>query len=469
MQNSHLVSVLRTFSKKEFRDLQKWLESPFHNQREDVLLLLKYLATNDHLQNERYLKKDKIYAKIFKEEAYDDAKLRQTMYFLLKSVEEFLVYQQMDYDELHIQIKLAGIYRERKLDKPFKKTIRLIQELQEKLPYRNQQYLRNEYLLEQEKYLLLENKERTVKMNLQEVSDALDISFLADKLRQSCLMLAHQAVYKAMYNIGLIEEVLHYIETHHLTTHPAIGIYYYLYQTMADPDTPEHFEALEKQIFEYGSFFPPEEIKDIYLGAINYCIIKLNSGVETFFRKAFELYQKGIEERILFTNNTIDPYLFRNATAVALRLREFEWVDYFIHGYKDYMDEKHRDNFFQFNLARLRFEQNEYDSAIQLLAQTDFDDVLIHMSAKTMLLKIYYELNEIDALESLLESMRTYLNRKELVGAYRPNYQNIIRYTKKLVRINPYNKTQIEKLRQEIATANPITEKNWLLQQLDKL
>lgn len=469
MHNSHLVVVLRTFSKKEWRDLQKWLESPIHNQREDVITFMKYLSTNGHLDSEKHLKKEKIYAKLFPGEAFDDAKLRQTIHFLLKALEEFLIYQKMQEDVTQSQLTLASIYRQRKLDKAFKKSVRIIEELQERLPYRNQQYLRSEYLLQQEKYLFLESKERTVKMNLQEVSDTLDISFLADKLRQSCLMLAHQAVYKAMYSIGLIEEVLHYIEFHNLTEHPAIGIYYYLYQTMADPDTPQHFEALEKQIFEYGAVFPPEEIKDIYLGAINYCIIKLNVGQDSYFRKAFELYRKGIEGKILISNNTIDPYLFRNATAAGLRLREFEWVENFIHSYRDYLDEKYRDNFFRSSLARLRFDQNDYDAAIELLAQTDFDDVLIHMSAKTMLLKIYFELNEIDALESLLESMRTYLNRKELVGAYRPNYQNIIRYTKKLVRINPYDKDRKEKLRQEIMAANPLTEKAWLLKQLESL
>lgn len=467
MQNSHIIIVLRTFSKKELRDLQKWLESPFHNQREDVLLLLKYLTTNDHLENERYLKKEKIYNKIFKGEPFDDAKLRQTMYFLLKSVEAFLVYQQTNNEELHMQITLAGVYRERKLEKAFKKAVRQIENLHVEMPYRNQQFLRYEYLLQQEQYLFLESQERTIKMNLQEVSDALDITYVADKLRQSCLMLAHQAVYKAMYKIGLIDEVLHYVESNQLTENPAIGIYYYLYQTMAEPQKPEHFEALEKQILRHGKVFPSKERKDIYLGAINYCIQMLNLGKDAYWRKAFDLYRLGLEEEILVTDGTIGPYLFRNVTAAGLKLKEYEWVDFFIHKYKDFLEEKHRDNFFQFNLARLRFEQNDYKSAIQLLAQTDFDDVLIHLGAKTMLLKIYYELDETDALESLLESMRTYLNRKELVGAYRPNYQNIIRYTKKLVRINPYDKVRKEKLREEILKANPLSERDWLIKQLE--
>ncbi|MFN7116562.1 MAG: hypothetical protein ACK4TA_07150 [Saprospiraceae bacterium] len=469
MQNSHLIVVLKTFSKKELRDLEKWLESPSHNQRQDVLSLFQYLATNDALDSEKHLKKEKIYGKIFPREPFDDAKLRQTIHFLFKAVEEFLIYQKMQEDVTQSQLTLASIYRQRKLDKAFKKSVRIVEELQTKLPYRNQQYLHSEYLLQQEKYLFLEGKERTIKMNLQEVSDALDASFIADKLRQSCNMLAHQMLYKASYNMGLLEAVLHYIEDNQLTDNPAIGFYYYIYKTLTEEDNATHFEALNEQIQVASHLFPQEEMRGIYLHAINYCIVRLNSGQEAYFRKAFELYKKGIEEKILLTNNTIDPYLFRNVTAVGLKLKEFTWVDFFIHNYKDYLVEEHRENFFKFNLARLRVEQNNYDSAIQLLAATDFDDVLIHLSAKTMLLKIYYELEEIDALESLLESMRTYLNRKELVGSYRPIYQNIIRYTKKLVRLNPYDKARKEKLRQEILNVNPLPERPWLLKQLDKI
>lgn len=469
MQNSHLIVVLKTFSKKEQRELEKWLESPVHNQRQDVVLLFRHLTANGSIDSEKQLKKERIYGKIFPGEPFDDAKLRQTMHFLLKAIEEYLTYQKIQEDMIQSQLKLASIYRQRKLDKAFKKLVRNVEELQEKLPYRNQQYLHSEYLLQQEKYLFLEGKERTIKMNLQEVSDALDASYIADKLRQSCNMLAHQMLYKASYNMGLLEAVLHYIEENQLTDNPAIGFYYYIYKTLTEEDNATHFEALNEQIQVASHLFPQEEMRGIYLHAINYCIVRLNSGQEAYFRKAFELYKKGIEERIFLINNTIDPYLFRNVTAVGLKLKEFDWVDFFIHNYKEYLVEEHRENFFRFNLARLRIEQSDYDSAMTLLAQTDFDDVLIQLNAKTMLLKIYYELDELDALESLLESMRTYLNRKELVGAYRPNYQNIIRYTKKIIRINPYDKERKEKLRQEITTANPLTERTWLLKQLDKM
>jgi len=92
MKNSHLILTLGTFTKKELRELKKWLDSPVHNQREDVVLLFEYLTTNARLADEKYLKKEKIFRKIFPREPYDDARLRQTMHFWLKAIEEYLVW-----------------------------------------------------------------------------------------------------------------------------------------------------------------------------------------------------------------------------------------------------------------------------------------------------------------------------------------------------------------------------------------
>ncbi len=469
MENSHLILTLRTFAKKELRELKKWLDSPVHNQREDVVQLFEYLTTGTRLCDEKYLEKKKIYRKIFPKEPFDDAKLRQTMHFLLKAVEEYLIWQELMADEVKAQIALTSVYRKRNLPKAFQKSVRQVESLQKKFSYRNEQYLQNEFSLEQEKYLYLEGKKRTIKMNLQELSDTLDLTYIADKLRQSNLMLAHQSIYKASYKIGLIDEVLRHVEENDLTEVPAIGTYYYVYKTLTDQNNPAHFESLTRHIREFSNLFPQEQMRDFYLHAINHCIRRLNAGETEYFRKAFELYQQGLEKKILVGNNRIDPYLFRNVTSIGLKLKEFEWVDYFIDKYKDYLEERHRENVYLFNLARLRFEQNDYDSAMQLLAQTDFDDILIQLNAKTMLAKIYYELDEYDALESLLESMRAYINRKDLVESYRPLYKNFIRYAVKLLKVNPYNKAHTQKLRKDIKAVERIAERDWLLKQLDAM
>ena len=88
-----------------------------------------------------------------------------------------------------------------------------------------------------------------------------------------------------------------------------------------------------------------------------------------------------------------------------------------------------------------------------------------------MLLKIYYILGEYDALESLIEAMRSFVQRKEALStAHKALVKNIIQLMKKLLHLNPYSKTQVEKFRAAVKEANPIQEQErmWFLQQIEK-
>jgi hypothetical protein len=467
MNNSHLSFLFRNFSKKEFRELRKWLLSPIHNQREDVVALFEYLSNEKYLHNEKYLAKEHIYQKLFPKTKYDDAKFRQTIFFLNKSVEEYLIYSDLREDEVRSKMALAGVYRKKNLSKAYQKTIRNISDLQEKQNLRNEHFLRNEYLIQKEQYVFFEKQKRNIKMNLQELSDALDTTFFADKLKHSCHMLAHQRVYKAEYKPGLLDEVLKYVEENDFLDIPALAVYYYGYQALTSQDR-SYFDNLKTHIFSLGNTFPKSELRDIYLMALNYCIRRNNEGDKDFIRETFELFKKMLELDLLIENKTFSPWTFANIALNGLQLSEYEWVANFIETYQTYLPTKVRDHFVHYCMARLHFEQNDYDKAMPLLSQTDFDDILLNLNAKTLLLKMYYELVEFDTLESLLESMRTYLHRKD-VGYHEPLFKNVIRLTRKLIRVNPYDKKEKEKLRLEIQNTNPLRERAWLLEQLDAM
>jgi len=468
IKNSHLVGILQTFSKKEIRETRKWLHSPVHNQREDVVDLFNYLVSGNHLWEEKFLQKERIFRKIFPKEIYDDAKLRQSIHFLLKSIESYLITKQLQEDTIQSKMALVSIYRKRKLSKAFQKTINEVKELQKGATYQNEQFFRNEYLVQQEQYLFLEGqKKRNIPMNLQEVSDALDTTFLADKLRQACLMLSHQKVYKTKYQIGLFTEIMQYIENNNYLNTPAISIYYYVYKAITEVNNLNHFNNLKAQIHNSGRLFPPEEIKDIYLMAINYCIGKMNAGYSDFTREAFELYKEGLEAKILIENNSISPWTFINVAINGLKLKEYNWVESFVTDYSHYIPELKRESIVLFTMSKLYFEKKDYPRAMEMINRGDFDDLLIYLNAKTMLLKMYYELDEYDALDYQLDSLGIYIKRKEIMGYHKENYQNIIRYTKKIARVNPYSKKDVKNLQDEIQIAHPLTEREWLLEQIN--
>lgn len=468
MQKSVLVEILRSLDRKEMRGIHKWLQSPAHNQRQDVIRLFDYLGK--HLSDgEESLEKEQAWKAIFSGQAYDDAFMRQVMYFLLKAIEEYLVFTYYTSDGIRYQLALSRIYRRRKLDKAYKQAQRLGMEKLHQQPLRNDFYLLNKFFLEQIEYEHQMNISQNGPVNLQETADALEKWFIEERLRISKDMLAHHRIYqKINYNHGLLDEVLAYAEKKNMLEEPAIAMYYYAYKALTNPDEEGYFDELEHRIHTQLERFNRLEVRTLYLAAINYCAAKVNQGNLDYCRRALKLYHIGIENEFLLENNLITRYTFGNAVAFALKIGEFEWAEKFIERFQKHLEEKERNSIVNFNLSRVYFEKGDYNQAQRLLTQFEYDDMLFNIIAKTMLLKIYYEQDEYDAFESLLESLRIYLQRKEALDPTRKTaYKNMISLMKKLLHLNIFSKAQKEKFRELVQQTNPLAEREWLLKQVD--
>src|SRR5690606_2223412 len=122
---------------------------------------------------------------------------------------------------------------------------------------------------------------------------------------------------------------------------------------------------------------------------------------------------------------TLTPWSFKNIVTNGLRLSEFDWVEKFIHDYSSRLDEKHRENAVTFNLAQLFFYKKDYPKVISHLSQVEYEDITYNLNSKTLLMASYFELDELEALNSLLDTFRVYLNRnKKIPATRRKHYLN---------------------------------------------
>lgn len=468
MQKSVLVEIVRSLNKKEIRELHKWLQSPAHNQRQDVVRLFDFLSKNLPIGDES-AEKAAAWKAVFPTQAYDDAYLRQVMYFLLKAIEEYLVFVETCKDRVQYQLSLSQIFRERKLEKAYKQSYRMGRESLTRQPLRDNYYLRNQFLFEQD-YSQLTNVVQNASANLQETAVALEKWFLAEKLHIAYAMLAHRSVYKtATYDDGILSEVLKYCEDKTLLEEPAIAVYYYAYMISTNPEEEEYYDQFEALIQNIDKHFHASEMRTLFVAALNYCVGKTNRGKIEFSIRLFNLYRKGLESGYLLENGLVSRYTFGNAVGAALRNKAFVWAEQFIEDFQHHLDEKERNSIVKFNLSRVLFEKGDYVRAQKLLMQFEYDDVHLNIIAKTMLLKIYFETDEFDAFESLLESTRTYLQRKEVLDPTRKSsYKNMISLMKKLLQLNIFSRTQKDAFRELVQNTNPLAERDWFLKQLER-
>jgi len=323
------------------------------------------------------------------------------------------------------------------------------------------------YQLEKETYYALIDKKRATKTNLQQMTDSLDVSYFASRLRHTCSMLAHRNVFKAEYDFGIIDEVIREVNRKQLYRLPAIGIYYYVYLAMTETDNKQHFKQLQKELIANSELFSKEEMRDIYLLGVNIGIRFINKNIWDLLSETLELYKNGVEKGYLLNNGQISRFTFKNTVSIGLRLERHEWVKQFIEENKDLLDPFYKEETYHYNLAKYNYSVKNYDQSLQLLITTSrSDDVYINLDTKILMSKVYYELGDIDGLESLIANFQAFIRRKQVISYQRVNYQNFINCLRKLVGLNQYDKTARNTLKAELEAIHPLPEKYWFLSQL---
>jgi hypothetical protein len=426
------------------------------------------LLTERKNKGKTLLQKEEIFKRLYPGETFDDHRIRLVMSFLNKALEHYFTYQVIFENELFTKIRLAEAYRLRNLPAHFGRALRQLGQSHAGSNYRHADYHWSGYEIQLQGYLLTATTRRVTELNLQQIGDQLDLAFLALKLRQSCVALSHQSVFKASYDFGLLPEVLDFIERENLPYLPAIGVYYHCYFALTQPDVEGHFQQFKAKLYEHGHAFPASEIRDLYLLAINFCIQRYNQGNSRYLAEEFELYKSGLEKKILYVNGVLSRFTYQNVVTLGIVLEKFDWVEQFIKIYRDELEPRYREANFSFNIARLAYERGEFRQAIELLQKSDYDDLLLNLAAKTVLLKIYYETSEFSALESLLDAMSNFVRRKKKLSYHGENYLNLCRFVRRLLSIKPSDTLGLGNLRADVEKTPAVAERNWLVRKIEE-
>ncbi len=462
MEKSTLLTLTRSFSPFEIREIRKFLNSPYFNQRQDVILLF------DHLIAGGETSKEGVWAKVFgKEASFEEQKLRLLMSYLHGLLEQYLAVKELLSNNLGEQLQLATAYRKRKMIPAFERTRKNLDKAIDAQALRNAAYHEQRYLLDWEAHQVAYPQNPTDVSLLRSASKSVDTAFLAKKLQIVCLLAAHQTVYKSDAEEGWEEEFVARAEQGEFASLPAVAVYLHCYRMLRNPKDEVHFHLFKTILLDDGERFTSEELHGLFILAINYCVRKLNAGNAQYYQEALDLYKEGLAKNQIMEEGVLSRFTYHNIVAIGLHVGELDWVRYFINEYKNRLERRYRESVFSFNLARLAYAERNHGHVLELLQQANYRDPLHNLAAKTLLLKTYFDLGEHDSLQSLLDAMRNYIQRKRVLGYHRTNYLNIIRYAEKLLRLAPHDRAATHVLREAIEKEAVLTEKAFFLNLID--
>lgn len=466
MKNKPLIQHIFSLNNEEIKDFRLWLASPLHNSR--VILLELYdwivLFRNENMDLSE-LTKENVAKAIYPEESYNEKQIRYEMSFLLQQLRQFLAWQLFNKDGIQQKVYLLDDLQQRGLEKAFERQTKVAFKALEKQTNRNANYYFHQYQIQLEQYKFFSNNNRKEVLPLREATENFTVYSIANLLKWHCNILTHKSISTETYDNDFLQYILTHLQNGAYKNVITIQVYYQIYQAL-NTGKVEHYDLLKILVLQSFEQFPIAEMRDILLLTINFCIRKLNAGEKPFLREAFNWYKQGFETKILLRNNEISRFTYNNVIIIAMKIEEFEWTKLFIENYKNYIAELYRHDTYYFNLALWYEYQKQYDEVLNLLQKVEFNDVLQTLHSKVILIRIYYELDEIKALESLLDSIRIYLYRHKKLGYHKENYTKLIQFTNKFLRLNPYDKKAIIKFRELVKNENSLLLKSWFLEQL---
>lgn len=471
MKTSKLVNILQTLSKSEIRRFHDFVRSPYFNKNETVVRLFNLLADAHPDFSERKTKRERMFDHLFPDSVFDESKLRYPMSDLTKLLEEYLVWIEFSGNRTRKDHLLLQAFLHRNLHKYSQAIIDRSVEAVSDNPHRDIQYYYNMFVLETDRYDDISSKRNVaVKTNLQSIIQNLDSFYIINKLKFSAEIINHANVWAGEFETILLDEIIAYLDKHTDSKVPAVDIYYKILLTLKEPDVESHYFDLKKLLSENVGLFPRAEVNDMYIFARNYCAKKINAGNLQYLNEIFDLYKTLLETGIILQNDYLVQWDFKNIVSVALRLEEYEWTEQFIKKFRHKLKPEEKDNASRYNLALLHYHKKNYDKTLELLRDVEFTDVYYHLDCKSLLLKTFYEKEEIDALSSLMDTFYVYLRRNKLISSYNlESYSNFLRFVKKLLRVKYRDKQVISKLSEELDQTSVIANLTWLRKKIKEL
>lgn len=470
MQQTKLNDYTNAMNVYELNRFRKYMHSPLYNEDERLKTFVAMLLPFAKTRTVHLMQEPEVWKQVFGNTRFNRGKFVRLLSDTVKKIEHFLITDRFQQQREMQHTAQLEIMNERKLVKHIPEYLGLAERKQAATLTRDSDYYYGYFLLQQQKNLFLENKDqRSAEKNLADVVHSLDTWYLLQKLKYSAAVLHYKNFLVVEGELPLLNEILRLADNPVFHV-PGIQIYRYIILSFIEADNETHYSRLKTLLFENTHLFKKEEVKNMLVFAMNYCINRINHGKSDYLNDILLLYKYALQNDLLLEDGLLSQWDYKNIMTTALRVKDFKWAEKFLADYKLKLPKADRTNAYTFNLARFHFAQRNYDSVLQLLQDVKYNDIFYQLDSKTTLLKTYYELGEDLPLDSLKDSLRILLRRKRLITPQqRENYQNLVKFTTRLYKMDVKEKKAFSALRNEIHSTVNIADKSWLIEKLAEL
>lgn len=479
MIKSRLIELYFAVEKSDLHKLEEFVASPFFNKSPQILSLFAYLRKIHRKEGFSDIDKNKVWKLIFRDEVYNDKKMRELVSKSIMLLEDFFYYTNIKKHRISYYDSLLSIFNNNNLEKSYTTHLNRLEKFFEEknnidlLYY--QEYIQ---MLMQKNNNLIVSPEKNIDNILENLNSLKDhITVYNYLLLLNYLHIARSL--RSSLNLDEISDdrtlkrIKEYIESnkdHVVSTHPLLYSFYLILITYDNLDDPENYYNLKDFVIARLEEFSDDQKAYFYHNLHNYAMIMLSRGNPDFRAEAFNIIEYFEKETVIFDNESFGYLDFLNIVKLGIDQERKEWVERFIERYEDKIVYQFRVSTYSYAMALVHFAKKEYDKALDCLVKVEFHDYYFYLNAKTLQIKIYFEIKEVEGIISIIDSNRHFFKKKLHLPEYlEAQYKKFFSYVGRLIKTEPWKKDKIEEIYFEIERDDMFLNKKWLLDKTKEL
>lgn len=483
MKDTKLIQILKTFSKVEIKEFEKFVASPYFSRGRDLNPFYKILKSFHPDFNNPIFTYESIFKKLYPKEKYKKSSAENVIRVLstemVKLADKFLSYEEFQSHKLRNRMSLIQVYITRKLNKLY---IKLFDDTQQNLDklidgyttkdffelyvlkmyaqmfsIHNNDKVKNKSILESQAYLLMVIFMCTA--NSIDNSYKGNMAYNLDKEDDLAENLMRNFDYSNFITYLNKKTGLRKIDKELLE----LCLYGLLYTL--DRDNEDIVLRLEYLFYKYKHLFRNDHKLEFYF-KLNDAFDKRND-----LKKSNILYRKLLEDEIYGQHNHMPFVVFMNILFYFAETKPDD-AETFILEYSEILNTDKKDSFINYGYALIEFKRKNFEIALGYISKVDNAFFFFKYHLKTLYLQIYYELGYTEEANSMIDSFRHFLkNNKNVPEGRALRHKIFMGYYKKLQNLKfSTDKSDLQKLNKDILKEEKILFfKNWFLDKIKEL
>ncbi len=483
MKDTKLVQILKTFSKEEIKEFEKFVASPYFSRGRDLKPFYKILKSYHPEFNSQNFTYEKIFRKLYPKEKYDKSNtenlIRVLSSELVKLADKFLSYEEFQSHKLRNRMSLIQVYINRNLNKLYIKLFADTQQNLDKLidGYTTKDFFELYILKMYEVIFLLRNNEKVKSQSkLESQAYLLMVIFM-------CTANSIDNSYKGNMNYNLdkdddlAENLMRNFDYRNFISYLnkktglrkfdkdllELCLYDLLYTL--DRDNVEIVLRLEYLFYKYKHLFRNDHKLEFYF--------KLNDAFDKRcdLKKLNILYRKLLKDGIYGPHNEMPFMVYMNILFIFAETKPYD-AEKFILKYTERLNTDKKESFMNFGYALIEFKRKNFEKALEYISKVDMAFFFFKYHLKSLYLQIYYELDYTEEANSMIDSFRHFLkNNKNVPQKMERRYKIFMGYYKNLQNLKfSGDKSELQKLHKDMLKEDRLLYyRNWFLEKIEEL